>query len=449
MPVPPLPPQPTRLIGREADVARIRTLLLERECRLVTLTGPGGVGKTRLAIDVAEAVTNAFETVGLVDLAPITDPSLVVGACAHLLHVRETPGRPLPEALAAALRGHTTLLILDNLEHLPAVAPVVETLAATNPGLTLLVTSREPLHLRRERVVEVAPLAVPPARSKPWSVAELANIPGVALFVERAQAADDSFVLDDGNAAAVAELSRRLDGLPLTLELAAARTRLLDPAALLARVEHGLALLRWDAPDLPARQRTLQATLDWSYALLSRPEQTIFRRLGVFAGSFTLEAVADATAVTELEVEPLEVVSALADKHLVRALGSGSGAPRFALLATMREYAREQLAANEELEVTRHRHLTHYLTLAEQTAEARQSPGEASWLVRLAVEEADLRQALEWAVTTGNIEAELGLVSILWELWASQGALREGVARVEEALARAGEAELAPVAWLY
>ena len=402
---------------------------------------------------MAEAVINEFETVGFVDLAPVTDPALVIGACARLLQVRETPDQPLPEALAAALRERTTLLILDNLEQVPAGAPVVEALVAANPGLTVLATSREPLHLRREQVVEVTSLAVPEVRRTPWRVVDLAEVPGVALFVERAQAADASFTLSEANASAVAELSRQLDGLPLALELAAARTRLLDPAALLTRVEHGLALLRWDAPDLPARQRTLRATLDWSYTLLTPEEQTVFRRLGVFAGSFTLEAMSAVVATTELGIEPLELLTSLVDKHLVRVLERAPGndltETRFALLATMREYAREQLAAREELEVTRHRHLTHSLTLAQQTAEARQGPGEAAWLVWLAAEEADLRQALEWAVITGNIEAELDLIVVLWELWASQGALREGVARVEEALGRAGESERAPVAWLY
>ena len=218
-----------------------------------------------------------------------------------------------------------SLLVLDNLEHLLAAVPALDALLAACPGLTMLVTSREPLHLRREQVVEVRPLPVPGAQRSAWTVAGLATVPAIEFFVARAQAADADFTLSSRNAEAVAELSRRLDGLPLAMELAAARTRLLEPAALLARVEHSLALLRWDTSDLPPRHRTLRATLDWSYALLSPEEQAVFRRLGVFAGGFTLEAVAAVAATDELGVEPLDVVQGLVDKHLVRVLERAAG----------------------------------------------------------------------------------------------------------------------------
>jgi len=261
---------------------------------------------------------------GFVDLTPLSDPALVVPTIARVVGVRELPGQDVTETLVDYLRDRDALLLLDNLEHLLTAVPSLDALLAACPRLTMLVTSREPLQLRREHVVEVRPLQVPGAQRTAWTVDGLATMPAVALFVARAQAADADFVLSSGNVEAVAELSRRLDGLPLAVELAAARTRLLDPAALLARVEHSLTLLRWETADLPLRHRTLRATLDWSYALLSAEEQAVFRRLGVFAGTFTLEAVAAVAATDELGVEPLEVMQGLVDKHLVRVLESAA-----------------------------------------------------------------------------------------------------------------------------
>ena len=442
-----LPPQPTRLIDREEDRARLGDLLCRTETRLLTLTGPGGVGKTRLAIAAVERVLEHFPGgVWFVDLTPLADSALVLPTIARVVGVRNQLGQDPAKALAGFLGDRAALLVLDNFEHVLAAAPALEALLAASPVQTMLVTSREPLQLRREQVIEVQPLPVPSVHRASWTVAELATMPAVELFVARAQAADADFTLNSGNVEAVAELSRRLDGMPLAMELAAARTRFLNPAALLARVERSLTLLHWDTPDLPPRHRTLRATLDWSYVLLSPEEKIVFRRLGVFAGGFTLEAVEAITSPDELDVESLDVVQGLVDKHLIRVLERAPGEePCFGLLATVREYALERLEESGEARATRDHHLTYYLALAEQAERTIRGPEEKRWLGRLDDEVDNLRRALDWATTQDDAEAEWRFVAALGLFWVYRGYLREGAERVAAALTRSHDAD--PALW--
>ena len=438
-----LPSQPTELLGRSDDLERIRALLVGRQTRLLTITGSGGIGKTRLAVAAAEAALDDFAGgAWFVDLAAIANPDLVDSAIATTLGVRETAQATPREALVASLgAAGAMLLVLDNFEHLQAAAPSVDALLAICPELIVLVTSREPLRLRREHVVEALPLAVPDPSRRNWTAADLRELPSVALFLERATAADSAFALSDLNAGAVAELIRRLDGLPLAIEFAASRTPMMTPAALVERMDHSLSLLRWDAPDLPPRQRTLRATLDWSHDLLPPTDRDVFRRLGVFVGGFTLDAAAATAAMAELGVEPLDAIASLIGKQLVRVVSREDGEPRFGMLETVREYARERLAASGEEESTRARHMLHFLTLAEQVEQAMFTADELAWMTNAIAEQANLRSALEWAIRSGNTEAEWRMVASIWPMWATVGAWQEGTALFDATLAGSQTAE--------
>jgi predicted ATPase/DNA-binding CsgD family transcriptional regulator len=403
------------LIGRDHELAAVQHLLLQEKVGLLTLTGPGGIGKTRLALQVAANLLDHFvDGVYFVSLAPIRDVDLVIPAIAQTLGVREAGTRSLLESLQAYLRDRQLLLVLDNFEQVVAAAPLVADLLATCQRLKTLVTSRAMLHLYGEHEFPVPPLALPDPKRRAAGetdlVASVAHYAAVELFVQRALAAQPDFALTAINAAVVAEICIGLDGLPLAIELAAARIKLFSPPALLARLQQRLTLLTGGAHDLPSRQRTLRDEIAWSYDLLTAAEQTLFRRLAVFVGGFTLEAAqAVGDADGRLGISALDGVATLVDHNLLKRIEPSGSEPRFGMLETIREYGLERLEASGEAEVIRRHHLCYFLALAEATEET----GREQVLARLAVDLDNLRAAVAWSQTPSSPDAgsraELGL----------------------------------------
>jgi predicted ATPase/DNA-binding XRE family transcriptional regulator len=445
-----LPKPPTLLIGRDHEVTSVARLLHREEVRLLTLTGPGGVGKTRLALEVAERSREAFtDGVVFVPLAPLRDAALLPSVLAETLGIKEVAGQALPETLMQRLQDRQMLLGLDNFEHLLTAAPVVGELVGRCTQLTVLVTSRAPLHLSGEHQFPVPPLPLPDvATQSPARVLEQST-PAMELFRQRAQAVMPNFELTTTNAATVARICRRLDGLPLAIELAAARVKLFPPQALLARLDRGLHLLAGGARDLPERQQTLRDTVAWSYDLLKPAEQALFRRLAVFAGGCTLEAVEDvcgSEAEEQVESSVLEALASLVDNSLLVSL-SGSSTfqeedeePRFTMLETIREYALERLEASGEVEEAQRKHAHYYLALAE--AAQPQASGrwneEGEWwskFTRIEREHDNLRAAMGWAIRIREVETGARLAIALWGFWLERGYLSDGRRWMETLLA--------------
>ena len=432
-----LPVQLTPFIGREREVTAVRERLLDPQRHLLTLTGPGGTGKTRLALQVAAEVIEAFpDGVFFVNLAPITDPTLVLPTIAQTLGVVDAGGSPLHETLAEVLREKQLLLVLDNFEQVLDAAVVVSAVLAACPRLRALATSRAALHVRGEREVPVPPLAVPDPRSLP-PLPALPQYEAVRLFIARAQDVKPDFAVTNENARAVAEICARLDGLPLAIELAAARIRLLPPQALLARLSRRLALLTGGARDLPDRQQTLRAAIDWSYHLLTPTEQTLFARLAVFVGGGTLDAI-EAICNTDGTLDVLEGVESLVAKNLLRPEDGTAGEPRFGMLETIHEYARERLEESGAAEELRW-HAAYYLSLAEMVEPQLVGPEQGRWMARLEAEHGNLRAVLSWSRATDATETGLRLAGALWRFWWVRGYLNEGRAWLEDLLARSGE----------
>ena len=432
--VPVLPVPPTPLLGRRREVEEISGLLGRKMCRLFTLTGTGGVGKTRLALQAARETAGLFrDGVVFVALAPLKDSSLVLPTIARALALRDVEGLPSSEALKAHLREKKVLLVLDNFEHLLGAASGVAELIEACPNLSILVTSRAPLRVRGEQEYPVGPLEVPDPNHVP-DLEDVGSAPAVELFVDRARTASPAFELTRQNAASVAAICWRLDGLPLALELAAARARFLGPTALLSRLNQALSA-GW-ARDLPERQRTMRATLDWSYGLLSEGERELFRRLSVFAGGFTLEAAEAVGAEDGIEAgEVLGLLWGLTEQSLVTTEQSPDGREtRYGMLEPVRQYALERLEEDGTAEAARVRHTEHYHALALEAGPLLMGRDQVEWFDRTRREQYNFRVAMRLLLDRGDTDRAISLTWAFWRYWWVTGLQGEARRWMEEAL---------------
>ena len=425
------PPAPaTSLVGREDEVEEAERLLLVDGARILTLVGPGGSGKTRLALEVAHRAAPSFpDGVAWVALDTIRDPALVPSTVGRAFGIGETGEEEMAVTLASVIRGHRLLLVLDNFEQILEAAELVGELAASCPELAVMVTSRAPLRLRGERELPVSPLPLPDPTGSP---AELMASPGVRLFEERARDVSPDFRITEGNVRAVASICRRLDGLPLALELVAARTKLLSPATIVERLERHMLVLGEARRDMPTHQRTLRDAIAWSHELLESEERLLFRRLAVFSGGFDLEA-AEAVAGDDLDTDTLDVLASLVDQSLIQSRRGPGERTRFEMLETIRAYALGLLEAGEEHAFVRGRHADHYTRLAAAAQPELVGREQATWLDRLDEEHDNFRSALDW-LAGRDPEDALGLGVLLWRFWEMRGHLSEGRRRLEELL---------------
>jgi predicted ATPase/class 3 adenylate cyclase/Tfp pilus assembly protein PilF len=436
-----LPLQPTPLVGREREVEEVALRVRSEEVRLLTLTGPGGTGKTRLGLQVAADLLEEFsDGVFFVALATITEPELVASTIARALGVKESAHQSLMESLKNYLRDKHLLLVLDNFEQVLEGAPLVGELVGACPRLKVLATSRIPLRLYGEHEHPVPPLSLPDSRVTP-PLEVLTQYEAVKLFVERARAVKADFEVTNENALAVAEICARLDGLPLAIELAVARVKVLTPQKMLDRLGDRLKFLTKGARDLPERQRTLRATMEWSHALLEEDEKALFARLSVFAGGRSLEAM-EAVCDPEggVHVDVLDGVESLVDKSLLREEEGTGGEPRFVMLETVHEYAREKLEESGEAEELRRRHAQYFFSLVEGETGTFKGGGRPEWFQLLEDEQDNFRAALSWSLESDEVEFGLRLAAALQPFWARRGHYGEGRRWLEEVLAKDGPA---------